>query len=347
MNDYMISQKFKRFQEILLSDKAIHDLARVMRLPGFIHQKTKNGVTTDAFTSRVVYVGKRYDKADLMAWLATMDVVVEQNTSLFQASQKTRYTHTGSASDYVRQQANGRWQYVLARLGYDVGDGHISHAHIVAVVIALDLIIIISKQVMAVGYAVKVWAKRLGVMVGAVWLANIAKNSALVTSFATLTGATLASTKASIANAFSVQGQITAYNALSTRLMLLRLTKAHYIDLTKTAIATTAVYARSLVGLAGSFDRTTLAAKVATLASIGWTKTKRGAMGVGILATRAITGLGGAFMALGILSLPLLIICLPKWAIPQRAAWEHLLAFLTQAMAALLACYKLPPKPLI
>lgn len=138
-----------------------------------------------------------------------------------------------------------------------------------------------------------------GAMVGAVWLGIIAKNSALVTSFATLTGATVASTKASIANAFSVQGQITAYNALSTRIMLLRLTKAHYIDLTKTAIATTAVYARSLVGLATSFDRTTLATKAATLASIGWTKTKRGAIGVGILATRTITGLGGAFMALG------------------------------------------------
>ncbi|MPX01343.1 tape measure protein [Moraxella catarrhalis] len=136
-------------------------------------------------------------------------------------------------------------------------------------------------------------------MVGAVWLGIIAKNSALVTSFVTLTGATLASTKASIANAFSVQGQITAYNALSTRLMLLRLTKAHYIDLTKTAIAATAVYARSLVGLATSFDRTTLATKAATLASIGWTKTKRRAIGVGILATRTITGLGGAFMSLG------------------------------------------------
>lgn len=223
----------------------------------------------------------------------------------------------------------------------------ISHAHIVAVVIALDLIIIISKQVMAVGYAVKVWAKRLGVMVGAVWLANIAKNSALVTSFATLTGATLASTKASVANAFSVQGQITAYNALSTRLMLLRLTKAHYIDLTKTAIATTAVYARGLVGLATSFNTATASARLHMLALAGVTTAKRSAMGVGILATRAITGLGGAFMSLGILSLPLLIICLPKWAIPQRAAWEHLLAFLTQAMAALLACYKLPPKPLI
>lgn len=136
-------------------------------------------------------------------------------------------------------------------------------------------------------------------MVGAVWLGIIAKNSALVTSFATLTGTSLANTKASVANAFSVQGQITAYNALSTRLMLLRLTKAHYIDLTKTAIAATAVYARSLVGLAGSFDRTTLATKAATLASIGWTKTKRRAIGVGILATRTITGLGGAFMSLG------------------------------------------------
>lgn len=136
-------------------------------------------------------------------------------------------------------------------------------------------------------------------MVGVVWLGIIAKNSALVTSFVTLTGATVASTKASVANAFSVQGQITAYNALSTRLMLLRLTKAHYIDLTKTAIATTAVYARSLVGLATSFDRTTLATKAATLASIGWTKTKRRAIGVGILATRTITGLGGAFMSLG------------------------------------------------
>ena len=136
-------------------------------------------------------------------------------------------------------------------------------------------------------------------MVGAVWLGIIAKNSALVTSFATLTGTSLANTKASVANAFSVQGQITAYNALSTRLVLLRLTKAHYIDLTKTAIAATAVYARSLVGLATSFDRTTLATKAATLASIGWTKTKRGAIGVGILATRTITGLGGAFMSLG------------------------------------------------
>lgn len=175
----------------------------------------------------------------------------------------------------------------------------ISHAHIVAVVIASDLIIIISKQVTAVGYAVKAWAKRLGVMVGAVWLANVAKSSALVTSFVTPTGVTVASTKASVANAFSVQGQITAYNALSTRIMLLRLTKAHYIDITKTAITTTAVYARSLVCLAGSFNTATASARLHTLALAGVTTAKRSAMGVGILATRTVTGLGGAFMALG------------------------------------------------
>lgn len=138
-----------------------------------------------------------------------------------------------------------------------------------------------------------------GAMVGAVWVANMIKNSALVTSFATLTSSTLASTQASIANAFSVQGQITAYNALSTRLMLLRLTKAHYIDLTKTAIATTTAYARSLVGLATSFNTATASARLHTLALAGVATAKRTAMGVGILATRAVTGLGGAFMSFG------------------------------------------------
>lgn len=138
-----------------------------------------------------------------------------------------------------------------------------------------------------------------GAMVGAVWLANIARNSALVTSFTALTTATAASVKANVANAFSVQGQINAYNVLSTRLMLLRLTKAHYLDITKTAIATTTAYARSLVGLATSFNTATASARLHTLALAGVTTAKRSAMGVGILATRAVTGLGGAFMSLG------------------------------------------------
>lgn len=136
-------------------------------------------------------------------------------------------------------------------------------------------------------------------MVGVVWLGIIAKNSALVTSFVTLTGATVASTKASVANAFSVQGQITAYQVLE--LKILSLSTGLGFKIVKTIQATTnaVAYARSLVGLAKSFNTATAAARLHTLALAGVTTAKRRAIGVGILATRTITGLGGAFMSLG------------------------------------------------
>lgn len=137
-------------------------------------------------------------------------------------------------------------------------------------------------------------------MVGAVWLANVAKNSALVASFVGLTSATLASTKASIANAFSVQGQITAYEVLELKILSLSTRLGFKIVNTIHATTNAVAYARSLVGLATSFNTATAAsARLHTLALAGVITAKRSAMGVGILATRAITGLGGAFMALG------------------------------------------------
>lgn len=138
-----------------------------------------------------------------------------------------------------------------------------------------------------------------GAMVGAVWLANVAKNSALVTSFATLTGATLASTKASIANAFSAQSQITAYEVLELKILSLSTRLGFKIINTIHATTNAVAYARSLVGLAKSFNTATAAARLHTLALAGVTTAKRRAIGVGILATRTITGLGGAFMSLG------------------------------------------------
>lgn len=136
-------------------------------------------------------------------------------------------------------------------------------------------------------------------MVGAVWLANVAKNSALVASFVGLTSATLASTKASIANAFSVQGQITAYEVLELKILSLSTRLGFKIVNTIHATTNAVAYARSLVGLATSFNTATASARLHTLALAGVITAKRSAMGVGILATRAITGLGGAFMALG------------------------------------------------
>lgn len=139
----------------------------------------------------------------------------------------------------------------------------------------------------------------VGATLGAVWLANVAKNSALVTSFVALTGATLASTKASIANAFSAQSQITAYEVLELKILSLSTGLGFKIINTIQATTNAVAYARSLVGLATSFNTATASARLHTLALAGVTTAKRTAMGVGILATRAITGLGGAFMSLG------------------------------------------------
>lgn len=139
----------------------------------------------------------------------------------------------------------------------------------------------------------------VGATLGAVWLANVAKNSALVTSFVTLTGATLANTKASIANAFSAQSQITAYEVLELKILSLSTGLGFKIVSTIHATTNAVAYARSLVGLATSFNTATASARLHTLALAGVTTAKRGAMGVGILTTRAITGLGGAFMSLG------------------------------------------------
>ena len=139
----------------------------------------------------------------------------------------------------------------------------------------------------------------VGATLGAVWLANVARNSALVTSFVTLTGATLANTKASIANAFSTQSQITAYEVLELKILSLSTRLGFKIINTIHATTNAVAYARSLVGLATSFNTATASARLHTLALAGVTTAKRTAMGVGILTTRAITGLGGAFMSLG------------------------------------------------
>ena len=139
----------------------------------------------------------------------------------------------------------------------------------------------------------------VGATLGAVWLANVARNSALVTSFVGLTSATLASTKASIANAFSAQSQITAYEVLELKILSLSTGLGFKIINTIHATTNAVAYARSLVGLATSFNTATASARLHTLALAGVTTAKRGAMGVGILATRAVTGLGGAFMSLG------------------------------------------------
>ncbi|OAU97574.1 tape measure protein [Moraxella catarrhalis] len=121
--------------------------------------------------------------------------------------------------------------------------------------------------------------------VGVVWGGLLIKNSALVTGFTTFVGAQVAATKAAAVNAFTVQGQAQAYNTLQTRLMLLRLTKAHYIDLTKQSVVAVRSNTAALLAQARAMS-------VATAA-------QRAAAGAAILTANAVSKVGGGMMALG------------------------------------------------
>lgn len=121
--------------------------------------------------------------------------------------------------------------------------------------------------------------------VGVVWGGLLIKNSALVTGFTAFVGAQVAATKAAAVNAFTVQGQAQAYNTLQTRLMLLRLTKAHYIDLTKQSVVAVRSNTAALLAQARAMS-------VATAA-------QRAVAGAAILTANAVSKVGGGMMALG------------------------------------------------
>lgn len=153
--------------------------------------------------------------------------------------------------------------------------------------------------------------------VGAAWLGLAVKNSALTASFTALISAKAADAKASIANAFSTQGQITAYNNLQVKMTLLRLTQTHYINLaagvvtaTRTKTAAALQYAASLPTMIRNMNLATVAAAAQTRAMSALAVATRGATGAAILTAGAVGRLGAAFGSLGriILAHPIMMI---------------------------------------
>lgn len=135
---------------------------------------------------------------------------------------------------------------------------------------------------------------KAGIALGAVWAANTVASSGLATSIMGLVGAQVASAKAAVTNAMSTQGQVAAINNLHTNMMLLRMTKTHYIALTKQAITNTVAYTRSLAGLTRGFNVSTAAAAVHNKAIAASNVAQRAAIASGVLATNAIKGTGNA-----------------------------------------------------
>jgi hypothetical protein len=85
------------------SDPIIHDLPRVMRLPGFVHAKVKNGIASEPFVSRIIHAtdgpaypashfdklpteihtpGQQYDVTPLDEWKAAAALEVIPNVDL-------------------------------------------------------------------------------------------------------------------------------------------------------------------------------------------------------------------------------------------------------------------------
>lgn len=135
---------------------------------------------------------------------------------------------------------------------------------------------------------------KAGVAVGGVWLANTVAGSGLVKSTMGVVGAQIASAKSAVANTLSTEAQIKAINTLHTNMMLLRMTKTHYIALAKQAVASTVAYTRSLAGLANGFKASSVAATMHNRAIAAGNVAQRAAIASGIMATNAIKGTGNA-----------------------------------------------------
>ncbi len=103
-----------------------------------------------------------------------------------------------------------------------------------------------------------------------------------------LVGAQVTSAKATVTNAISTQSQIAAINSLHTNMMLLRMTKTHYIALAKQAVASTVAYTRSLAGLARGVNASTAAAAMHNKAIAVGNLAQRAPIASCMLATNAI-----------------------------------------------------------
>lgn len=139
----------------------------------------------------------------------------------------------------------------------------------------------------------------VGATLGAVWLANVARNSALVTSFVGLTGATLANTVATVRNAGFMASQISLTNIYQQRMIVLSMTKNAYIETIKKSYVNTIAYVRALSTKIKTINTTTIATITQTRAISALATAQRAVIASTLLASSAVKGLGTAFMSLG------------------------------------------------
>ena len=140
--DGITLDNFTRWQKLLIEyykstgdapDEAVHDLPRVMRLAGFDHRKvnSKKGLAGDAFATRIVHQGQRYDIEDIEQLIGNLPAqptakLTSKNIHakilstpiLPQATDDSQLPRLDA--EQARALARGRWEDILGRLDYHV-----------------------------------------------------------------------------------------------------------------------------------------------------------------------------------------------------------------------------------
>lgn len=126
--------QFTRLQKRLITyfvddgaDKAIHDLPRVMRLAGFMHQKG------EAFTTRVDHSENRhYTAEEVIKFVESLPIqeIEEIKKPIAHQAQSTLNTVSSIpfSFDQAKLLACGRWHEIFSKLGYQVPSNSNDHA---------------------------------------------------------------------------------------------------------------------------------------------------------------------------------------------------------------------------
>jgi len=140
--DGIALDNFTRWQKLLIEyfkstgdapDEAVHDLPRVIRLAGFYHRKvnSKKGLAGDAFATRIVHQGQRYDIEDIEQLIGNLpaqptakltskniNAKIPSTPILPQATDDSQLPQLDA--EQARALARGRWEDILGRLDYHV-----------------------------------------------------------------------------------------------------------------------------------------------------------------------------------------------------------------------------------
>ncbi len=106
-------------------DQSIHDLPRVLRLAGFIHQKETPCL------SQVVHIGDKYPSDDLTNWIESMPVIEQPKSKPNVKKQPVQKVIKDQSLSYshkeVKLLARGRWVGILEQLGYAISTNPNEH----------------------------------------------------------------------------------------------------------------------------------------------------------------------------------------------------------------------------